>query len=454
MENEEFKINLKEQTPQKGNNSFNMKLMAKAIVMVAIVMLLFIPKVMVEGTIREREQTANEAMLDIFSKMGGEQLVTGPYLNYDCVKKVKEKSDDRYEVVDEPTSMTLLPNSLNVTGSVKTSLRHRGIYEVMTYDSPLEINGTFVLSEEDSAQIIKQNPTGLVKICFDISDLKGVSNEVKIKLEDKEYCLVPSGNGLCHGVKRLSAQVGQELFENGKEVKFSMKLSLKGSESLNFAPLGKSTVVRLTSDYDTPSFCGDILPVNSAVTDSGFDRTWQASYMNRSYPQLFDEVAFKSVISDSAFGVNFLVPVGHYQKTMRCVKYSILFIVLTFAVFFFIELIQKKNIHPIQYALVGLALTLFYSLLLSFSEHIGFTPAYVVSAFMTIAMLTLYVSAVLKIRKTALCIGGMLAVLYFYIFVLIQMETYAMLAGSLGLFVILGAIMYFSQKVNWSNPQK
>lgn len=450
MEREDF--NLNEMTPKKESFS-NKKLAIKMIVMAVIILLMFIPKALIESSISEREQTAREAMSDIFSKMGGQQLVTGPYLNFGCVQREKVKTEDKYEVVEYANTMTLLPDFMNVSGDMKSSLRHRSIYEVMTYEVPLEINGSFVLSEDDEAQLSKQGATGWVKVCFDISDLKGVSGEVRLKLGDKEYCLVPDGYGLCSGVKRLSAQVDQAIFEQGKEVKFSMKLSLKGSESLQFVPVGKSTVVRLKSDCDTPSFCGDILPANPAVTDSGFDRTWQTSYMNRSYPQLFEEGSFKSEISDSSFGVNLLVPVGHYQKTMRCVKYCMLFIVLTFAVFFFIEMIQRKNVHPIQYLLVGLALTLFYSLLLSFSEHIGFTPAYVVAGGMTIAMLTLYTSAVLKIKKTAFCIGGMLAVLYLYIFVLIQMETYAMLAGSLGLFVILGIIMYFSQKINWSKSE-
>lgn len=445
--------NLNGMTPKK-DSSFNKKLGVKSIVMAVIILLLFIPKAMIEGTIREREQTANEAMSDIFSKMGGRQLVAGPYLNFGCVKKEKVRTDDKYEIVEYANTMTLLPDFLNVSGDMKSSLRHRSIYEVMTYEVPLEINGSFVLSEDDEAQLSKRSATGSVKVCFDISDLKGVSGEVKLKLGDKVYCMVPDGYGLGRGVKRLSAQVDQSIFEQGKKVEFSMKLSLKGSESLQFVPVGKSTVARLKSDCDTPSFCGDILPSNSAAADGGFDRTWQTSYMNRSYPQFFEEDAYKSEISDSSFGVNLLVPVGHYQKTMRCVKYCILFIVLTFAVFFFIELIQRKNIHPVQYSLVGLALTLFYSLLLSFSEHIGFTPAYVVASAMTIVMLTLYTAAVLKIKKTAFCIGGMLAVLYFYIFVLIQMETYAMLAGSLGLFVILGAIMYISQKIDWSNSKK
>lgn len=452
MENENLNFN---GLSQKKESPFNKKLGLKVIVMAVIVLLLLIPKALIEGTISEREDTARNAMSEVFSKMGGEQTIVGPYFSFGCIEKDRVKTvDDGYQVVESPFSMFLLPNTLNVEGDVQTSRRHRGIYEVVTFNSPLEIKGDFAFSESDEAEILKHNSTGLVKICFDISDLKGVSDEVKLTLGNKEYSLVPDGDGLYGSVKRLSALIDQNVFENSKKMNFSMKLSLKGSESLQFVPVGKKTTLHLKSDCETPSFCGDILPVNAAVDGGGFDRRWEASYMNRSYPQLFRDDQFRSEVKSSSFGVNLLVPVGHYQKTMRCVKYCLLFIILTFAVFFFIELIQKKNIHPVQYTLVGLALMLFYSLLLSFSEHIGFMLAYVVSSVMTIALLSIYMSAVLKIRKTALCVGGMLAVLYVYIFVLIQMETYAMLAGSLGLFMILGVIMYFSQKIDWSNPQQ
>jgi len=148
-----------------------------------------------------------------------------------------------------------------------------------------------------------------------------------------------------------------------------------------------------------------------------------------------------------------LVPVQHYQKSMRSVKYAILIILLTFVVSFFVEVIQKKKIHPFQYLLVGLALCLFYALLVSISEHTSFTMAYLTAASMTVILLTCYMAGVLKIKKTAFTIGGLLAILYLYIFILIQMETYALLAGSLGLFAILAIIMYFSQRINWNGNE-
>ena len=159
-------------------------------------------------------------------------------------------------------------------------------------------------------------------------------------------------------------------------------------------------------------------------------------------------------VSSPAFGVDVLTPVQHYQKSMRSAKYAMLIILLTFVISFFVEIIQKKNIHPFQYLLVGLALCLFYSLLISLSEHIGFFPAYLIASIMTVSMLTCYLGGVLKVWKTARLIGGLLLVLYAYVFVLIQMETYALLAGSLGLFIILSIIMYVSQRINWSSPEQ
>lgn len=156
-------------------------------------------------------------------------------------------------------------------------------------------------------------------------------------------------------------------------------------------------------------------------------------------------------IDNSSFGVNFKIPVEQYQQSMRSAKYAILIILLTFGVIFFTEIMNKPRIHALQYLLVGLALCLFYSLLLSFSEHIGFNPAYLLSATLTIILVGGYMFGITKRKKPSLIMSGLLGVLYLYIFVLIQLETFALLTGSLGLFIILAMVMYFSKKIDWFN---
>ena len=176
-------------------------------------------------------------------------------------------------------------------------------------------------------------------------------------------------------------------------------------------------------------------------------------HLNRNYPQVLTEDNWNDEVDQSVFGVDMLMPVQHYQKSMRSVKYAMLIILLTFVVSFFVEVLQKKQVHPFQYLLIGLALCLFYSLLISISEHTGFTTAYTVASAMTVSLITCYMAGILKIKRTALTVGALLTCLYVYVFVLIQMETYALLAGSIGLFVILAVVMYVSQRIDWSGRE-
>ena len=237
-----------------------------------------------------------------------------------------------------------------------------------------------------------------------------------------------------------------------EKIPFGINLRIKGSESAMFTPLGKTTFVSLKSNCSTPSFTGAFLPENREVAENGFSATWKILNLNRNYPQVFIGENWSIDLNDSTFGVNLLLPVDQYQKSIRSIKYAFLIIILTFVICFFVEVLQKKNINPFQYLLIGLALCLFYTLLVSISEHLNFTLSYVIATTMTIGLLTFYLSGILKIKKTAITIGGMLLLLYTYIFILIQMEIYALLVGSIGLFIILAIIMYCSLKINWNTP--
>ena len=457
MENENFNF-ANQQVPNEGKAKAK-ALKFKIAAIVVIILLLLIPKFMIQDLIKERERTAEEAMSEVYDKWGGEQVLVGPTISIQCKEIRQELIDNKRKEILKEVNYNLLPNTLSFVGDVNTESKHRGIYEIVTFKGPIAVKGTFSFTEEEWDKLTKSGINGKVKINFGLSDLKGICDEAKITLGGKEYTMEPDGKGICSGTNQLSAVIDTQEWTELQEIPFSMNITLQGSQSIKFTPVGKSTTVQLSSNCQTPSFCGNFLPDNpsdSVKAGKGFSRKWKVSYLNRNYPQFYDNCEssyYSREISNSSFGVNLLVPVGHYQKSLRCVKYAILFIVLTLAVFFFIEMIHKKNIHPVQYALVGLALTLFYSLLLSFSEHIGFTPAYFVSTGMTVALLTAYTSAVLKIKKTAFYIGGALLLLYLYIFVLIQMESYALLAGSLGLFGILAFFMYLSQKIEWNKVQ-
>ena len=228
---------------------------------------------------------------------------------------------------------------------------------------------------------------------------------------------------------------------------FNLSIHLKGSQQLYFTPVGKITDINITSEWPNPSFNGAFLPDTRNISEKGFKANWNVLHLNRNFPQIW--IGDRHSIDESSFGIDLLLPVDNYQKSYRSIKYAILFIVFTFLVFFFIEILNKVFIHPIQYILVGVALIVFYTLLLSISEHLQYNLAFIVSAFATLLLIAGYVRAILGSAKLTLLITGILTILYSFIFVIIQLQDYALLIGSIGIFIILGLVMYFSRKINW-----
>ena len=348
-----------------------------------------------------------------------------------------------------------MPDELNIDGVLKTEKLKRGIYEVNVYQSEITSKGSFSTEELVKNRIeIDKLQLQKAEICFNITDLRGISEQINIVIGDSTY-MFESGldkNGLSNegGVHTFADLTS--LTQN-KNIPYEIKIKLKGSQSLYFLPIGRTTKVDLKANWGTPSFVGNFLPTNRNITNNDFTAQWQVLNLNRNFPQVlvgYSE-SVSSEIAGSSFGVNFKTPVEQYQQTMRTAKYAILIILLTFVVTFFTEIINKTHINAFQYLLVGLALCLFYCLLLSFAEHIGFNAAYLLAASMTVLLVSGYMFGIIKKKKPALIIGGLLIMLYLYIFVLIQLETYALLAGSLGLFIILALVMYFSKKIDWSN---
>ena len=230
-----------------------------------------------------------------------------------------------------------------------------------------------------------------------------------------------------------------------KEHSCSLKFSLNGSEQLLFTTSARENKLKIQSTWSNPSFTGIKLPDSRDVKDSGFVANWK--YMNRSVPQVWNNNFYD--LSASVLGSDLMITVDSYDKTERSVKYALLCIMLTFAAFFLVERIYKKPLHLVQYGLAGLALVLFYTLLLSISEYTGFNLAYLIAGIATIGLVTWYVGSVMQSSKLALFISFVLAVVYGYIFIIIQLQDYALLMGSVGLFIALAIIMYFSRKLQW-----
>lgn len=448
--NENLNVGLNEAKKQAGGCLHRFSKSIKVVVIAFLVLLLLIPMFMIEDMIRERGRTQSEAIAEVSQKWSLAQTVTGPYINLKYPMYYEENGTKRLTM----GNVTLFPDELSVDGQLKTETLQRGIYKVNVYQSELVIKGYFSSEELRKGNLsMDALQYDRAAICLNLTDMRGLSEQVSIRLNDSVYVFEPGmdGQGIdnmgVHAIVNLSA-----LKEDGR-LPYEMNIKLKGSQSISFTPLGKTTKVSLKANWNTPSFDGNFLPEKRKITESDFSAQWQVLNLNRNYSQVLVDYPTTGIrdIKDSSFGVNLKMPVEQYQQSMRSTKYAVLIILLTFTVIFFTEIMEKTRIHALQYLLVGLALCLFYSLLLSLSEHIGFGSAYLVASVLTIALVGGYMLGIIKRKKPAFIMTALLVVLYIYVFILIQLETYALLAGSLGLFVILAMVMYFSKKIDWFN---
>ncbi|MCD7899079.1 MAG: cell envelope integrity protein CreD [Bacteroides sp.] len=423
----------------------------KVVTIGILAILLLIPMGMIERLIWERNQTETDAINEVSQKWSGNQVLIGPYLNFDYVITHESVVDGKKSVSLETKNLTLLPDELTIDTDLATEVRSRGIYDVNVYQSVITLKGSFSSGELkkrglDIERISFENAT----LCLGVSDMRGISEQIQVTLGDS-VCTFESGmNGKDLGYPGVSTLIDIPQIKD-KIIPYEINLHLKGSQSMFFAPIGKTTRVTMKADWGTPSFDGKFLPESHNITTEGFTAQWQVLNLNRTYPQTFLNFGSRNDIGASTFGVNLKMPVEQYQQSMRTAKYAILIIVLTFAVIFFVEIMDKKRIHAFQYLLIGLALCLFYSLLLSLSEQMNFGMAYLMASGLTIVLISSYLGGIMRRKKPAIIMGGLLLALYAYIYVLIQLETLALLAGSLGLFIILAIIMYFSKKIDWFN---
>ena len=340
-----------------------------------------------------------------------------------------------------------MADQLDINSSVSPQKRHRGIYDVVVYQGDISITAKF---NDIKFKELNVPPVNLLwseaKLLLQISDLsRGINEEIYIKWQDSSF--------LCQPWAETTPNLGDALFasiplkeENADTQNvFTVKFSLHGSQQLMFSPAARETKIQLTGNWPDPSFTGLKIPEAPNTSDTGINVKWK--YLNRNNPMVWNNQFIN--MQPSAMGANLIIPVDGYDKTERSVKYALLCIILTFAAFFLIETIYKRSLHLIQYGLAGLALVLFYTLLLSVSEYTGFNLAYLIAGVATIGLVTWFVGSIMKSSRLAVFISFVLTVVYGYIFTIIQLQDYSLLMGSIGLFIALGIIMYFSRKLQW-----
>lgn len=419
----------------------------KVLIILVLILIFLIPIALIRSLIRERMNYQQEAMYDISSKWGNEQTLAGPVLTIPYIDFYTDTSRIQRRVV---RYAHFLPDSLFVNGELFPERRYRSIYEIVVYNSHITLEGTFSQINLEDIKALRENILlNEAFLSIGISDLRGIEEQADLQWDNHTLSFnsgVASTDVIETGISTRLPLLEDSL---GGLKRFKLNLVLKGSQALNVVPVGRITMVNVRSAWQNPSFGGAFLPDNRTVDANGFSSTWKVLHLNRNYPQAWTGAGYN--IFESAFGVNLLLPVDNYQKTERAVKYSYLLITLTFLLLFFVEILHGISIHPFQYLLVGFGLTIFFTLLLSVSEHVGFDAAYAISGVATIVLITLYIKQIVPARPVYLLMMGMLIILDGFIFTLLQLQDYALLMGNIGLFVILAVVMYYSRKIDWYN---
>ncbi|TMU57438.1 cell envelope integrity protein CreD [Flagellimonas algicola] len=444
---------------QKIGNWFRNSISAKMLMVGFLILILLIPLGFVKDLIRERGFRQTEVIEEINTKWGNQVVLNGPILKVPYHVYVEEK------VFDEKTKTFLtsqkpqrhaayfFPWELDINSNVKTQPLERGIYESVVYNAKTQIKGEFAKLNFSVKEIADENILwDKATVVFKTSNLKGIRNTVKVKIGKEEYALKPKFDNTYMNTLESGFLNEIQSIQNGP-LSFSSTIDINGSSSLQFIPIGKETRVFMKSNWHSPSFNGNFLPETEGkkIGPSGFEAQWKVLETNRRFGQYF----FDNLpnLSDFSFGTEFMVPVDDYQKTERTSKYGLMIIGLTLLVFLLIQISSKIAIHPFQYLMIGLALVMFYTLLISISEHQNYLFAYLISGAAVVALITTYSRSILKNSKFTLLVLGSMFSLYTFIFVIIQLEDYALLVGSIGLFVILGTIMFTSRKIDWSGAQ-
>jgi len=416
---------------------------ARIIIIGALIILLMIPSLMIRSLITEREDRRTSAEAEISSKWGGNQIISGPIISIPFIEYFNDSEGKEYTKQDH---IYILPEELNIIGDLNPEIRYRGIFKVVLYNTNLKFKGNFTLKDLKE-QNIKNNSIELENANFvlGISDMRGVKDAIKINWNDSEIMGNPGIDDKDLFTSGISSKI--QLNADESTYNFEFEINLNGSNDLHFIPVGKVTNVSLSSTWNNPSFNGEFLPESRQIDENGFKSQWRILHFNRNFPQIWRGDQYK--IEASAFGVGLIFPVDEYQKTMRTVKYAFMFIGLTFLSFFIIEILNQKVIHPIQYLLIGFGLVLFYTLLLSLSEHIAFLYAYLFSSLSIVVMISLYTKSVLKNNFLVTVVAVILVILYGFLYVILQLQDYSLLIGSIGLFIFLAVVMYLTRKIDW-----
>ncbi len=415
-----------------------------------LILLLQIPIGLIAALINGRSMTRQEAVEDITGTWGRSQTIIGPAIAVPYLEhRTSEDSSGKKTTHVVESHAVFLPDDLRVQGTIESETRYRGIFEVPVYRMTLEVSGRFSRPDFSAMGVAGGDVLwDRAQVWLRISDAHAIQNQAGLKWGTRSLPFAPGTGEFARGESGVHAALGGHLAPGTHE--FSFSLSLNGSVGVFFAPLGEQTVVVLRGDWSEPGFKGTWLPVERSVGQDGFEATWSVPSLGRNYPQRWKAgAAAEDQVGASSFGVELQPHIDPYRMSLRSVKYELLFLALTFVALWLFEILVKARIHAVQYLLVGAAMCLFYLLLLSLAEHLGFLTAYLLASAAIVGLVATYCAAVLGRAWRAGVIGAVVGGLYAYLYVLLNSQDYALLIGSVGLFLILAAVMYLTRHVDW-----
>jgi inner membrane protein len=433
---------------------------AKMFMVGLLTLILLIPLEFVKSLIQERSNRQEEVISEINDKWGESIFFYGPILKvpYTVFEETLSINQKTNETVKQQKGITkyayFFPEDLIAKSNVSTKILNRNNYESAVYSSEMHFEGHYIQPDFTNKNIPTENiQWNKASILIKTTNLKSIKDEVNMKLGNTKLTFEPVYSTTLNDSTQALETNFIDLKSALKTEKnnFNFNITYNGSKQIKMVPIGKTTQLSMKSNWSSPSFTGNFLPDDKSkkINKDGFVANWKILHINRAFSQQFFEVL--PDLRTYAFGVDFVIPVNQYQQNERASKYGFLVIGLTFLVFFLIQSISKIKIHIFQYTMIGLALLLFYTLLISITEHSSFTKAYLIAALSVISLISLYSVSILKASKFPIFIATSLTGLYIFIYVIIQLENFALLVGSIGLFAILAAVMYFSRKIDWNN---
>ena len=436
----------------------NRRLNIKIATVLGLVVLLLVPLGMIRGLVDERAQRRDETVTGIVDSFSREQLLAGPLIVVPWQRTVRDtataQGNGEKRVVEriESGRLHFLPERFAFDARLATEVRERGIYRALLYRTQGTLKGSFhVPADFGLGSEAARYRFGTPWIAIGVGDIRGIGNVPELRINGRSLPFRPGTltPPLREGIHAPLDGVDVA----GSTLEFEVGLTLAGSRSLRVVPVGRETTATLTGDWPHPGFGGNLLPVDRTVRGDGFDARWSTSFFATDMEKVLRDCVAEpdcTGFRGKAFGVELVDPVDQYLKSERALKYALLFVGLAFAGFFLFEVLKRVDLNPVQYTLVGLALAVFYLLLLSLSEHIGFAAAYAVSATACVALIGSYVGAILGGARRGAGFAGALAGLYALLYGLLGSEDYALLMGSVLVFALLAAVMIFTRRVDWN----